>query len=71
MLFAVLPVDGLPPGAGWVLMLVPALPAGAALWLYRMARRPGEQDTFAALKAQGAADLTLLRELHRTTSGTR
>lgn len=71
MLWAVLPINSLRPGAGWVLMMVPAVPAGAALWLYRATRQPRGYDPFAALKEQGVADLALLRELHRTSSGER
>lgn len=69
MLWAVLPVDVLSQAAGWVLIAVPAVPAGTGLWLWRAARPQAGLDAFAALKRQGAADLALLRELHRITSG--
>lgn len=71
MLWALLPAAAVASGAGWVLLVVPAVAAGAGLGLYRAARpRPGH-DAFAALKGQGAADLALLRELHRITAGAR
>lgn len=69
MLWAVMPADDFASGAAWVLSVVPAAPAAAGLWLWRMARPPAGHDAFAALKGQGAADLALLRELHRLTAG--
>lgn len=71
MLWAVLPAAGFASGAGWVLLVVPAVAVGVGVGLYRAARPLPGHDAFAALRQQGTADLALLRELHRISAGTR
>lgn len=61
MLWAVSP--SLPPGAGWVLVaapLLPALCAGVAVWF---ARRPVTGEAFAIVQLQLEADARMLREI--------
>lgn len=60
LLLAVVPVAAMP--VPWLLLLVPGVPLGAALWLWAAQRRHRLAGSFAALREQVALDRALLRQ---------
>jgi hypothetical protein len=60
MLWATVPAAG--NHAPWVLLLVPALPAGVALWCAIAAMVQAKETHFANLREQARADMAMLRE---------
>jgi type IV secretory pathway VirB3-like protein len=61
MLWAVIPIEFM--RAPWALLLVPMVPAGAALWCLRQVRAQRSDAAFVDLLNQVRADLAMLREM--------
>ncbi len=61
MLWAVMPIEAMP--APWALLVVPVLPAAAALWSLLELRAQRSDAAFAALLEQMRADLAMLGEV--------
>ncbi|MDZ7937015.1 MAG: hypothetical protein U5M53_01505 [Rhodoferax sp.] len=60
MLWTTVPAAGM--HAPWVLILVPVLPAGVALWCAIAASVQAKETHFANLREQARADMAMLRE---------
>ena len=61
MLWAAMPALAMP--SGWLLLVVPLVPALAGIACWMAARAPVERDLLAELQRQVSADLAMLREV--------